>query len=89
MLYAQQVRAARAMINMSQIELANITGLHYVTIQKIEKDEKRLRRVEAGTINKIKNALEERGIKFLNPTEQNSIYGIGIRYCPTEADNDS
>ncbi len=89
MLYAQQIRAARAMIDMSQIELANITGLNYVTIQRIEKDEKRSRKVEAETINKIKTALEERGIKFLNPTEKTGIYGIGIRYCPTETNDEA
>jgi DNA-binding XRE family transcriptional regulator len=83
MLSSGQIRAARAMIDMSQIELSNITGIHYTTLQRIEKDDEGIQKAEYKTLKKIKDTLENKGIKFLNPSEKNSIDGIGIRYYPT------
>jgi predicted transcriptional regulator len=49
---------------MSQRELAEVTGISEPTIQRLEKQPGELQ-VLTGTIRKIENALEERGIVFV------------------------
>lgn len=80
MITAGQIRAARGMLNISQLELANDSGLNMATISRIEKDEKALETAGISTINKIKTALEERGIIFTIPKKDPYTLTIGIRY---------
>jgi len=79
MIHSQQIRAGRAILDMSQLELAIITGLNISTIRKIEKNDQCLRSANFDTVSKVKEALETRGVKFLNATEDDNIGGIGVR----------
>lgn len=84
MLHSHQIRAARAILDISQLELAVLANVHMQTIQKVEKSDAELKKAEFDTVSKIKTALEDKGIKFLSPAEKGSIAGMGLRYFPVE-----
>lgn len=80
MLYSFQIRAARAVLNLSALELSDIADVNPGTVRNLENSDDAIEKAEMKTIKKIKSALEERGIKFLNPSE--NAPGAGIRYFP-------
>ncbi len=82
MLYSEQIRAARSMLKITAAELAEITGLALITIQRMESNNEFLQKASMETVSKIKNALEKKGIKFLAPQEKDKIDGVGVRYFP-------
>jgi len=84
MLYSEQIRAARSLLKITTSELAEITGLAAITIQRLESDNSAITKAAYGTLDKIKTALEEKGIKFLPPQEKGNLAGVGIRYFPVE-----
>jgi transcriptional regulator with XRE-family HTH domain len=68
-----QIRAARAWIGLSQEELAGDAGITRRTLIRLENSE------EPGserTMEKLRVALEKRGIEFLFEGPQ----GVGVRY---------
>jgi transcriptional regulator with XRE-family HTH domain len=79
MILAKQIRAARGMLDMSQLELSNETGISINTISKIEKSQESMEKSGMETINKIKKALESRGIKFLPSKEEDGKIVTGIK----------
>jgi transcriptional regulator with XRE-family HTH domain len=79
MILAKQIRAARGMLDMSQLELSNQTGISINTISKIEKSQESMEKSGMETINKIKKALESRGIKFLPLKEEDGKVVTGIK----------
>jgi transcriptional regulator with XRE-family HTH domain len=73
MVNAFQIRAARAWIGLSQQQLADEAGIAGRTLIRIENSE------EPGserTMEKLRVALEKRGIEFLFEGPQ----GVGVRY---------
>jgi len=84
MLYSEQIRAARAMLKITAAELAEMTGLALITIQRMESNNEFLKKASMETVNKIKDALEKKGIKFLSPQEKDNIDGVGTRYFPSQ-----
>lgn len=74
MLFPAQIRAARAMLNISQTELSARSGVGVATIKRIEKG--RGLSGSARTLVKIQNALEEGGVEFLWQTKTT---GPGVR----------
>lgn len=65
-----QVRAARAMLNWTQRQLADATGLTERTINAVEDGKAK---VYPSTIQKIVGAFESEGIRFMNSDK-----GIGV-----------
>ena len=68
-----QIRAARAWIGLSQEELADEAGIARRTLIRLENSE------EPGserTMEKLRVALEKRGIEFLFE----GLQGVGVRY---------
>ena len=63
MISALQLRAARALLEWNQKDLARAAGLSLPTIQRMETIG--LHRSSAGNVNKIQLALEAAGIEFL------------------------
>lgn len=61
---APQIRAARAILNWSQTELAKAVGVSLVTIRKIELDQISPR---SSTMVAIHNVLHSAGIEFIDP----------------------
>jgi len=74
MIDAGQIRAARALLDMSQSDLAKIASVHVATVRRIEAATEV--RGAAETLWKIQTALEKSGIEFIPAEEQK---GPGLR----------
>jgi transcriptional regulator with XRE-family HTH domain len=74
MIDAGQVRAARALLNISQTDLAKIASVHVATVRRIEAATELRGAVE--TLWKIQTALEKAGIQFI-PADESA--GPGVR----------
>jgi len=74
MITASQVKAARALLGLSQGELAELAGLGIATIKRLELATEL--RGAATTLWKVQTALEEAGIEFLSAGEGG---GPGVR----------
>lgn len=62
MISVEQIRAARAWLNISQQELADASNVEVRTIYRIESG---FRGATDRTLEKIRNAFEKRGLEFL------------------------
>ncbi|MDX8495347.1 helix-turn-helix transcriptional regulator [Mesorhizobium sp. VK22B] len=60
------MRAARALIGLSQAELARRAGVSIPTIKRCESDSERAAVVSAETQDKIRAVLEGEGVEFTN-----------------------
>ena len=74
MITAAQVKAARAMLGLSQGNLAERTGLGIATIKRLELSTQL--RGAATTLWKVQTVLEEAGVEFLEASEEG---GPGVR----------
>lgn len=86
MLSPFHIRTARAALEISQIELAKSTDLAIKTVQKMEYGFDEFVNVNARSLIKVKRFFEERGIEFIEATNDGSIAGVGIRFFPPERD---
>ena len=75
MIEAPQIRAARALLNISQADLAKIASVHVATIRRLEAATEV--RGAAETVWKIQQSLEAAGIEFI-PDEAGR--GPGVRF---------
>lgn len=78
MLKANQIRAARALLNWSQGELVTRTGLSLTTIRRMEDDKIGPERSSAGNVDTVTRTLEEAGIAFITAGEHKD-GGAGVR----------
>lgn len=76
MISIEQIKAARAMLNLSQRQLAHGAGLSVATLNNIERGVQLDPRIS--TVKAIQQALEAKGIEFTDEYE-----GIGLRLKPT------
>lgn len=72
MIDPQQIRMARAALNLRVLDLADIAECASATLVRFEKDRGGL---QSGTMARIKSALEARGVTFLEDAGQ----GSGVR----------
>jgi len=82
MIKNSQVRAARALLGMSQIQLADLTKVSISTIRRIEANERLC--CGARTLNTIQLFFEKKGIRFLN--ERGKEFGVIIKDRTPEED---
>lgn len=61
---AEQLRAARGILHLTQVELAALCGLSNVTIHRLEQQEGELNGL-ASNIRKIAGVLQDHGIVFV------------------------
>jgi len=61
-----QLKAARALIAIEQVELARLTGLSVNTIQNMERSAGRPIAGRAANVHAVQAALEGAGLEFLN-----------------------
>jgi transcriptional regulator with XRE-family HTH domain len=74
MINAAQVRAARALLNINQKELAKIASVHVATIRRLETAAGV--RGAADTVWKLQQALESAGVEFI---PEDAGKGPGVR----------
>ena len=78
MLKANQIRAARALLNWSQSELVEKSGLSLTTIRRMEDDKIGPERSSAGNVAAVTKIIEEAGVTFLGDGERTE-GGPGVR----------
>ncbi|OOO26360.1 transcriptional regulator [Agrobacterium salinitolerans] len=69
MLRANQIRAARALLNWSQSELVEKSGLSLTTIRRMEDDKIGPERSSAGNVATVTRIIEDAGVTFLSDGE--------------------
>jgi len=78
MITANQLRAARALLNVDQREIADLADLSVPTIQRMEASEGVIR-ANVDSLMKLVSALENAGIELINPGAQSVSGGRGVR----------
>jgi transcriptional regulator with XRE-family HTH domain len=73
---AAQIRAARALLNLNQQELARIASVHVATIRRLEAATSV--RGAADTLWKLQHALESKGVEFL-PEDAGRGFGVRLK----------
>ena len=79
MIDAAQIRAARALLNMSQKDLAELAVLHVATIRRLEAADGV--RGAAETLWKIEATLEKLGVEFIPANNENGP-SVRLRQIP-------
>ncbi|MBB2974283.1 helix-turn-helix transcriptional regulator [Mesorhizobium sp. RMAD-H1] len=74
------MRAARALIGISQAELARRAGVSVPTIKRCESEGEKIPVVSSETQQKIRTVLEAAGIEFI---PEDSDGGVGVRLRKT------
>ena len=78
MIFGFQIKAGRGIVRMSQIELGELSTVSVPTIQRIENDEEHAKSATQDTMNKLRRALEDSGVKFIKATDAAGT-GAGVR----------
>ena len=78
MITANQLRAARALLNIDQREAAGLTGLSVPTIQRMEASDGVIRG-NVDSLMKLISALEGAGIELINEGTSSLTGGRGVR----------
>jgi transcriptional regulator with XRE-family HTH domain len=77
MIYSSEIRAGRALLGWSQLDLARAASLGVATVRRLESAGDQIRGA-AETIWKIQKALEAAGVEFL-PAQEGSGPGVRLR----------
>jgi len=78
MITANQLRAARALLNIDQRQTADLADLSVPTIQRMEASEGVIR-ANVDSLMKLVAALEAAGIELINPGASSVSGGRGVR----------
>jgi len=78
MITANQLRAARALLNLDQRQMAELADLSVPTIQRMEASDGVVRG-NVDSLMKLVSALDKAGIELLNPGVPSTIGGRGVR----------
>ena len=78
MITATQLRAARALLNIDQRELADLSGLSVPTIQRMEASEGTVRG-QVDSLMKLIGALDAAGIELIGEGAASQAGGRGVR----------
>jgi predicted transcriptional regulator len=78
-LTAAQLRAARALLNIDQRELAELAGVSLPTIQRMEASDGNVRGI-VDTLTKVVEALERAGVEFIADSATSTGGGRGVRF---------
>lgn len=82
MITATQVRAARALLNIDQRKLAELSGLSLPTIQRMEGSDDVVRG-NVDSLMKLIAALEKAGVEFIGEDAVSGAGGRGVRLKAT------
>jgi len=75
MIRVEQIKAARALLDISQAQLADLADVGVATVKRIEAARGEITGT-ANTLWKIQSALEKAGVMFLPPDQDG---GMGVR----------
>ncbi len=78
MITANQLRAARALLNIDQRQTADLADLSVPTIQRMEASDGVIR-ANVNSLMKLVSALENAGIELINPGAPSASGGRGVR----------
>ena len=78
MITANQLRAARALLNIDQRQTAELADLSVPTIQRMEASDGVIRG-NVDSLMKLISALDNAGIELISPGAQSSAGGRGVR----------
>ena len=78
MITANQLRAARALLNIDQRQMAELADLSVPTIQRMEASDGVVRG-NVDSLMKLVSALEDAGIELISPGAPSSAGGRGVR----------
>ena len=78
MITANQLRAARALLNIDQRQMAELADLSVPTIQRMEASDGVIR-ANVDSLMKLVSALENAGIELINPGAPSLTGGRGVR----------
>ena len=78
MITAHQLRAARALLNIDQRQMADLAALSVPTIQRMEASDGVVRG-NVDSLMKLVSALEKAGIELINPGVPSPTRGRGVR----------
>jgi predicted transcriptional regulator len=78
-LTAAQLRAARALLNIDQKELAERAGVSLPTIQRMEASDGNVRGI-VDTLTKVVEALERAGVELIEDNATSPGGGRGVRF---------
>ena len=78
MITANQLRAARALLNIDQRQTADLAGLSVPTIQRMEASDGVIR-ANVDSLMKLISALENAGIELIGPGVASATGGRGVR----------
>jgi transcriptional regulator with XRE-family HTH domain len=78
MITANQLRAARALLNIDQRQMADLADLSVPTIQRMEASDGVIR-ANVDSLMKLISALDSAGIELINPGGTSSTGGRGVR----------
>lgn len=77
MIAAAQIKAARALLGLGQVELSKLAGVGLTTLKRMELSEEVTG--SARTLWKIQTALEAAGVEFI-PADDEKGPGLRLRY---------
>ncbi|WP_312530415.1 transcriptional regulator [Paracoccus sp. (in: a-proteobacteria)] len=69
----EQFKGAKAMLGLSNPELAELTGLHRNTLNKLDKGEGK-----TSTVQLVRMTLESRGVQFLDAGQAAAGFGVAL-----------
>ena len=75
MITSSQIKAARALLGMTATKLAELSGVAYTTVVRMESSEG-IPSGQVKTLDSVQKALEEAGIEFIGSPEE----GAGVRW---------
>ena len=75
MITSGQIKAARALLGMTATKLAELSGVAYTTVVRMESSEG-IPSGQVKTLDSVQKALEEAGIEFIGSPEE----GAGVRW---------
>jgi len=71
MINGRQIKAARALLNITQAELVEMSGISFITLKRLEG--KKPSNPKSATLNKIETVFNKKGIEFKNNNEESGV----------------
>lgn len=83
MITPQQIKSARTLLGLSQVEICEAAGISIVTLRRIESLGHYAEKVSDATVAKVQHVLEEHGATFLKVGDPSPGPGVAVRLIET------